>query len=558
DDRAAARLFCSKTLAYIVEKFPEDVGLAVYLFLFGDLIDAFESRKISHHERVKMVLQAKFFKDLWKACLHEGGYSEKKYYLSHEADDICDILINGYLSLVIIHRDHLEQLFPFLPWLVGTGGNEHIFGELRKEIPDFRMLDVLHTVPKIEVSLVAACRARLHRSDSKRTASGYQHTYFGAEDADLRLLAEFPSDSDISAAATAAYEEAISLWQLLGYNSSGLRAVEQELSPMVGDSDEDNNDDVDDDREEEVEDCPNDASQLQATLDETAEYSASRDANDTALDECNFAALAMRMENETRIQQLPDEDPEAMEAIRQSLARVMSAIATFDSDVYTELQKIVPHPAPTTISETTGEPVRSQLSDIEEVHQLPPIPPPMVETMDLQILVQLRRRHETQSTANSVRTGKAAATSSEPSSPDLRREVNSQRYALAKRIHEIVRCDQSNGSAAGQTRQFRWTKTAMGSTAEDDVQESGNSANAKSAAQAGASAIIRKRRQHFAALKCKEVVSAAKIGLVAKLQDKMFVIVMVESQLFIGQVLTMYQKGGGKHGKHSWVSETDS
>ena len=54
DDSAATRLFCAETLAYLSKNFPEYVGEIVYLFVFGELIDAYQNRKIPHAERIKV------------------------------------------------------------------------------------------------------------------------------------------------------------------------------------------------------------------------------------------------------------------------------------------------------------------------------------------------------------------------------------------------------------------------------------------------------------------------------------------------------------------------
>jgi hypothetical protein len=98
DDRAAEQLFSSATLEYSINRLGKsNLGLSVYLFVFGDLINTYQSRKVSHSERVIMVLCAKFFKDQWKSFLHEGSYSTQHYFISHDADKIIDTLINGLL-----------------------------------------------------------------------------------------------------------------------------------------------------------------------------------------------------------------------------------------------------------------------------------------------------------------------------------------------------------------------------------------------------------------------------------------------------------------------------
>jgi hypothetical protein len=219
DDRAAERLFSGATLDYSINRLGKSsLGLSIYLFIFGDLIDAYQSRKVSHSERVIMVLRAKFFKDLWKTFLHEGGYSTQHYFISQDADKIVDTLILGLLGLIFIHRDSLDRPFPLMPWTHGSESNEHVFGIMRSLITDFTMLDVIRMIPKLTVRLQATCRSRHQRFGD--TAAGYSHTYFHDEDAPLGLFSQYPSDESINSLARVAHDEACYLWSLLGYEPS--------------------------------------------------------------------------------------------------------------------------------------------------------------------------------------------------------------------------------------------------------------------------------------------------------------------------------------------------
>lgn len=217
DDHAAEHLFSSATLVYTLNHLGESsCGLTMYLFVFGDFVDAYQSRTISHSECVLMALRAKFFKDLWKSFLHEGGYTEQRYFISRDADKILDTLVTGLLGLILIHRDALDKPFPLMPWTHGSESNEHVFGLMRSQISDFTMLDVLRMVPKLTVRLQAACRSRYQHFGE--TAAGYSHTYFDDDDAPSHLFSQFPSDLDIDSLAKVAYDEATYLWSLLGYN----------------------------------------------------------------------------------------------------------------------------------------------------------------------------------------------------------------------------------------------------------------------------------------------------------------------------------------------------
>ncbi|KAF8999679.1 hypothetical protein BDQ17DRAFT_1228704, partial [Cyathus striatus] len=142
-----------------------------------------------------------------------------QHFISPAADDILNMITSGYIGGVIIHHDHLENKFPYLPWTHDTAGNEHSFGFLRQEMPDFTVGDLIHLLPKVSVRLQRACTANLAEhtgTDFRQQAAGYAHTYFDSGNANLESLAQFPNDTDIIHIASVAYEEALSLWELLG------------------------------------------------------------------------------------------------------------------------------------------------------------------------------------------------------------------------------------------------------------------------------------------------------------------------------------------------------
>ncbi|KAJ7096746.1 hypothetical protein B0H15DRAFT_774023 [Mycena belliarum] len=67
DDRAAARLFSAATVGFHFDKQPDQIGLSIYLFVLGELIDAWQNRNNFHRDRVKMVLRARFFLMAWRS-----------------------------------------------------------------------------------------------------------------------------------------------------------------------------------------------------------------------------------------------------------------------------------------------------------------------------------------------------------------------------------------------------------------------------------------------------------------------------------------------------------
>lgn len=216
DDNAAMRLFSSATLDFVTKLYPERRALIVYLFVLADLHDAYQNRCIPHIERVRMVLRAHYFIGIWRGFLDSAGYSQSRYFLSREAADIMNILVEGYLGLLYAYRDHMDgHIYPLLPWLHSSETCEHVFAECRKLVKDFSYLDFLFAVPRITV-LLRTAMALKHTTDARDRAAGYAHTYFDSKGIDLVQLSTLPTDAHIMEANQQAWGEAESLWNYLG------------------------------------------------------------------------------------------------------------------------------------------------------------------------------------------------------------------------------------------------------------------------------------------------------------------------------------------------------
>jgi hypothetical protein len=153
--------------------------------------------------------------EMWEEFLEKAGYAKAKHFISHESCDIIRFLIHGLLQLVLVYRDHLDGIYPLLPWLLSTEACEHVFGLCHQIIKDFTLLDFIYMLPKLFIRL---CEHTLFStfSDGKERASGYSHTYTDSRDVDLVALSTYPSDDEISEVVKTAYEEAENLWTLLG------------------------------------------------------------------------------------------------------------------------------------------------------------------------------------------------------------------------------------------------------------------------------------------------------------------------------------------------------
>jgi len=189
----------------------------------------------------------------------------------------------------------------------GSEANEHVFGLLRSLVTDFTMLDVLHLVPKLHMRLMAACCAKKIKIDFQRTAAGYSHTYFDANDRPLGLLSEFPSDKEIACAAGAAFNEANALWDLLGYydsdTSNSEYAVHVPQPSAQGKDDHDGADNHDCDTEfaddSAFENC--DRRLLRNALDSSRQVSRLDSHAKACLNECTYAMACLDITDQERM-----------------------------------------------------------------------------------------------------------------------------------------------------------------------------------------------------------------------------------------------------------------
>ncbi|KAJ7872990.1 hypothetical protein B0H13DRAFT_1895154 [Mycena leptocephala] len=126
--------------------------------------------------------------------------------------NLADILINGLLGLIIIHRDYLgSHPCPLLPWSNASEPNEHCFSGMRDITADFTMQQAILIVPKL-AKMQASVRIPKNQLDFKKQSSGYRHTYYSAQNIDYDLLNRYPSDVELSAAYEMATQENECLW----------------------------------------------------------------------------------------------------------------------------------------------------------------------------------------------------------------------------------------------------------------------------------------------------------------------------------------------------------
>ncbi|KII84575.1 hypothetical protein PLICRDRAFT_167537 [Plicaturopsis crispa FD-325 SS-3] len=546
DDNATARLFSAETLQFLADHHPEYMGEIVYLFVFGELVDAYQNRSIGHAERIKLVLRAKYFLESWEVFLETSGYSRTQYFLSREAVDIARIIIDGFIGLVFVYRDHIPDIYPLLPWLHSTEGCEHVFGESRQIVKDFTMLDFFYMTVKIAIKMREAV-LRGQASDPRAQASGYCHTYFDSHGIDLMALATFPTDDEIQSAARLAADECDNLIALLGLVPHQLtRQQSSSMASLPGisswftekDFDEDSESDSDDvdlpyyDSEEE-----NDAEELQALLNQEEEDQWNRtNRQDDKLMALTGAALSVIADEMIRVQRMPEMDEEARE---EFYAEECSHIRDASNIRLPPLQ--LPDE-------------RARLVGLQDNG---------ADTFDFSILVVMRRRHQTRQAALGVRTkGK-----DEPnhSGSGEKPEV-SMRRQIIRQFHAVIREQQNVAVGTGVEREARWRAPAPGGRdgtvngQSSASAASGNAANAAAAASKAAKEAAARRRKVFATanVPCVSDVADGRVTTLRPVQIDDFAIILTKDGLMIGRVIALYSKTGGKNGKHAAVTDSSN
>ncbi|KAL1750488.1 hypothetical protein FB107DRAFT_279583 [Schizophyllum commune] len=211
---------------WLIDHHPEHIGLIVYLFVVGEMIDAYQSRTLPLAERVIMILRGKLFFEMWEKFLDRAHYHG--HYVSDAAAAIIRMLYTGFMETLFIYRDSLRQGSchpPLCLWLLGSDPVEHIFGLCRQNIPEFTVRDFYYRVPKITLSF----RRLVSRSntDPRTRATGYNfaalldHTNF-----DLAALSRYDdvTDAETDKLTRRAYQEANSLFQLAGVSAEELHS----------------------------------------------------------------------------------------------------------------------------------------------------------------------------------------------------------------------------------------------------------------------------------------------------------------------------------------------
>jgi hypothetical protein len=150
---------------------------------------------------------------------------------------------------------------------------------------------------------MAACKAKNVQVDFRCTAVGYSHTYFDGNNIPLGVLSEFLSDFEMAQAALVAYNEANTLWDILGYYHAGCKIA---TTPSHGGppSHAVPNPNEDTDRLDELEDSRSqafDCSALQEALDSTKNILGLNSHAHTCLNEYLYATACLNFADQERV-----------------------------------------------------------------------------------------------------------------------------------------------------------------------------------------------------------------------------------------------------------------
>ncbi|KAI0828200.1 hypothetical protein BC628DRAFT_1417789 [Trametes gibbosa] len=464
DDNAATRLFSSAALQHLIS-IPGDhlIGTTVYLFVFGELVDAYQNRHILHSERIKMVLRARFFLDIWRRFLAAAGYPENCYCISREAIAIIHILIDGLIALIVIHWDFMgDEKHPLFPWLHSTEVCEHVFGECCKLVKDFTYLDFIYMIPRLSTLVHAACKAA-RSSDPRAWASGYAHTYFESKDVNVAALALFPADDEIAKVGDLFRSDTIStrLPSLSSWFAPGQDPVwdadssDSEADSLSLSDDEDDTPYEEEDRTE--------AAELQNLMDAEETAFGRSNMTNNKMFSLQCAAVAVTLDDITRLQSFEERT---------------------EDDRLADAEEEAQHSKHTLNTEPI-HPFDRSLTN--------------AANMDLNPLALIQCAHETDRAKKGTRTKGTRGTSSASSgnTSETREipppeEATSIRRTIISDIYRVLR-EESNKRRAlgtGADRQLRWAGTSPTTT-------SGNMANAALVAGQRANAIVARRKKTF-------------------------------------------------------------
>lgn len=176
DDTRAYKTFCPETFECATFE-RENLGLAIYLFVLGELTDAWLSHSMPHRDRISLVWSAVFFLKSWHEYLlvrqaePEKRMNVNQNGISHQSLKIFIQLGESLIGLILSHRDYYPDS-PLCTWKHGTEACEHIFGWMRIISPNFTVLDARQMIPKIFAVVKSIMSGKIVVPSSDNVRSG--------------------------------------------------------------------------------------------------------------------------------------------------------------------------------------------------------------------------------------------------------------------------------------------------------------------------------------------------------------------------------------------------
>lgn len=329
DDRAAARLFSAEALDCLLKNFPEHRTMAVYLFVLGELGDAWQNRRIPHAERVRMALRARYFLMVWHA--HVTAHPDHRHdihFISRESYDILLRLCDGLVELIVVYREFYPS-YPLLPWLHSTEMLEHFFGVLRSLKKDFNFADALWLEPKLRTLMMGAFKNFTAEEQANATAAGYWNTYHSAPDYDADALRNYPPDSEMGKMSQRAIRDVTMLCDAVGIEA--LEMLEAYKPPTYDDGA--TTTDRTDERRATLHDLMNGfpliapASVVLEDAQEMAQYALVAQSTDATMDMYVNQIISQECSNIFYGSlNLPDSNPNELSELRASIAEALEGI----------------------------------------------------------------------------------------------------------------------------------------------------------------------------------------------------------------------------------------
>ncbi|KAH9821182.1 hypothetical protein DFH28DRAFT_1190943 [Melampsora americana] len=235
DDGRAYRMFSAKTLKAALNR-EECTGLAIYLFVFGEMVDAWLNQTIGHQQRLCSSWTAEFFLRIWKNYLLKRQ-DEPNSLMSLSANGISpqslkifSTMASRLLGLIISHQKYYPDV-PLMPWKHGTKPVEHVFGWMRVICPNFTVLDARQMVPKLHAVVKSVMSGLVKISKSKHIHAGYEFAFLDEQNSDhIDLLRYFPTNEEIEYDLTVAKKRAISLATFVGMTNVSIFDIPVVLS----------------------------------------------------------------------------------------------------------------------------------------------------------------------------------------------------------------------------------------------------------------------------------------------------------------------------------------